>query len=76
MDQFDEATAREEKYREAALKNALTVTTKMQPTGHCHWCDEATPPEALFCDADCRDQFDRQLKRQRIAGRPVESNDE
>ena len=28
--------------------------------GHCHFCDEMVLPERLFCNLDCRDDFERE----------------
>lgn len=36
------------------IKKAPTL----EPTGFCYFCDE--PVERLFCDADCRDDFQKE----------------
>ena len=28
-------------------------------TGYCHWCSEEAPADARFCDADCRDDYQK-----------------
>jgi hypothetical protein len=35
---------------------------------HCHFCDEAVAPEALFCDVDCRDDYDKEQDGLRRSG--------
>jgi len=36
-----------------------------QANGRCHWCDEIVADHLRFCDADCRDDYERQLTRRR-----------
>ena len=38
------------------------------PTGRCHYCDEIVAEHQPFCDAECRDEYDREL-RLRARGR-------
>lgn len=47
----------------AALKKSSIV---LRPKGRCHYCDEDLDPDAdnkLFCDADCRDDYDKHIAR-------------
>lgn len=74
MDIFDEATIREEFHRDVSLRNARAQQDRLKPTGKCHWCDEPVDTARPFCDVDCRDDYEQDLKRQKIKGRPV--NDE
>jgi hypothetical protein len=39
------------------------------PNGHCHYCEEPVVPDVPFCDADCRDDWQRLQHAQ--AQRPV-----
>lgn len=32
-------------------------------TGCCYWCREAVESPKVFCDADCRDDFERDVLR-------------
>lgn len=32
-------------------------------TGVCHWCEEPVGPSLRYCDADCRDDHARYLRR-------------
>lgn len=34
-----------------------------QPTGRCHFCDEIVVDQARWCDATCRDGWQREQKR-------------
>jgi hypothetical protein len=38
--------------------------------GCCHYCDEALAPVLLFCDVDCRDDYDKEQAANARAGRP------
>ena len=39
------------------------------PNGHCHYCDESVLDGMPFCDANCRDAWQReQQQRQRNGG--------
>lgn len=33
-----------------------------QANGFCHWCDEAVAHPLRYCDAECRDFHERELK--------------
>ena len=41
----------------------------MQPTGHCRFCDEELAAGLLFCDVDCRDDFEKEDAAMKRAGR-------
>ncbi|MDX8124950.1 hypothetical protein SKZ59_24540 [Janthinobacterium sp. GMG2] len=41
----------------------------LAPHGGCHYCDEALAPALLFCDVDCRDDYDKELAAKARAGR-------
>jgi len=38
------------------------------PDCHCHFCDETLQPEILFCNDDCRDDYERLERARRING--------
>jgi hypothetical protein len=69
-DDFDRAQEREAKYREDALKAQAESAkhSKLMPCHVCHNCD-AIIGDGLFCDRDCRDDYDHRLKiKQRTRG--------
>ncbi|MBH1983405.1 MAG: hypothetical protein I8H79_12690 [Burkholderiales bacterium] len=37
--------------------------------GRCHYCDEALAPALLFCNVDCRDDYDKEQAAKTRAGR-------
>ena len=37
--------------------------------GACNYCDEALPPALLFCDVDCRDDYEKEQAARTRAGR-------
>jgi len=56
MDDIDRAQEVEDRHRAAAISARRTV---LAPTGECHNCAASVPPGVNFCDADCRDDYDR-----------------
>lgn len=63
MDIFDRAQALEEKERDACVDRARNRPS-MPSIGHCYNCDEALAAGQLFCDADCRDDYEKRVRRQ------------
>lgn len=55
----DQASDREEQFREAALQTRKPEVPKA--TGRCLNCDEPTP--GRFCDTDCRDDWQKREGR-------------
>lgn len=33
---------------------------RIQPTGHCLFCEDPSPDNALFCSTGCRDDWERE----------------
>jgi hypothetical protein len=57
----DEADLAQEQI-EASLAHAIRLSTrkpKLQSTGFCHNCEAPIPRGWLWCDNDCRDDYDR-----------------
>ena len=51
----------------AASLAAARRAPVLQPDYRCHFCDEPLAVELLFCDVECRDDYDRRLSaRQRM----------
>lgn len=40
----------------------------MKANGRCRFCDEPVAPDTLFCDRDCRDDFERERAARVRAG--------
>ena len=59
MDDADRAQKAEEGRREDALKKRMP---ELIAVGFCHNCGEALRPGLLFCDADCRDDYEKRSK--------------
>ena len=68
-DVFDQATDREEREREYAIQRARRQTTLLPHVGRCLFCGESVPEPRRFCNADCRDGYERIQKRNGIEGR-------
>ena len=58
-DIFDQASEQEEMLRNAAISNARVPIQKILPIGKCYNCEESLGDEHLFCDADCRDDWQK-----------------
>ncbi|MGO0789493.1 hypothetical protein ACTOWA_06450 [Herbaspirillum seropedicae] len=52
----------------AAGLAAVRQAPMLQPNCRCHFCDEVVASETLFCDVDCRDDFERQIAAKKILG--------
>lgn len=55
----DIATQLEEMQREASLRYRKPT---LSACGKCHNCDEPLAVNILFCDVDCRDDFEKRQK--------------
>lgn len=51
----------------AALQ-AIRRSPGLLPDRHCHFCESEIAPELLFCDIDCRDDFEREQAAIKRAG--------
>lgn len=54
--------------QELAISLAVRQARKageLTPTGRCGYCGAALAGELRFCDADCRDDYERQALRRR-----------
>lgn len=65
MDQIDKANDR------ALLENEWAILS-VRPSdplvcGSCHWCESIC--DSSFCDAECRDFYDRRQKMNKIEGK-------
>jgi hypothetical protein len=57
---------------EKDVDNAMAHVRKqpmLERDGRCHFCDEAIVHTLLFCNADCRDDYDKEQVALRRAGR-------
>lgn len=66
MDDVDRAQERETLDRALAIAAARMPT--LPATGDCHNCAASIPSGALFCDADCRDDYERYVSDRRRKG--------
>jgi predicted nucleic acid-binding Zn ribbon protein len=61
----DDAERREAEHRAAALSVRKPTVT---PCGFCHYCNEPLRSSLLFCNTDCRDDFQAQQDAKRRNG--------
>lgn len=67
MDDVDRANENAEIYLTSALSNRRAVA--LRPIGYCYYCDTPVRVGVLFCAADCRDDWQREDRIRRIAGK-------
>ena len=69
MDDADRASDREDIARAAAVEAVRARIERRPSLGYCYYCGEALRAGKRFCDADCRDDYDRQEKFKARTGR-------
>lgn len=55
----------------AAVQSALNQVRRapgLHSDGRCHYCDEPVPDGLLFCNTDCRDDYEKHQAALRRAG--------
>jgi len=52
----------------AAMAHARRMP-QLEADGRCHYCDEYVAHDALFCNTDCRDDYEKEQEALRRAGR-------
>lgn len=60
IDQANDLIEREMQARLASRRN-----TMLPPTGECYNCAEPVIENRRFCDAECRDEYDRRARREK-----------
>jgi len=58
---------------ETYLASAIAAArcgTHLESDGHCAFCDEPVPVGVVFCDRDCRDDYERLKRSEAISGKP------
>lgn len=70
-DELDRAEAYMEQMQTAAIANVLAKAPEQAlcPKGICYNCDEPLAAGRPFCDADCREDYDRARSAQQRNGR-------
>lgn len=50
--------------RLSSVHHVANLYRQCRPNGYCHYCGaKLNNPEARWCDADCRDDWEKELKR-------------
>lgn len=62
MDIIDHATDIAEAERQRAISQRPRAPV-IAATGSCLCCDHPLPPERRWCDADCRDEWQKRTRR-------------
>ena len=57
-DEADRAQVVQEQALQLALGKQKTKP-RVNSTGRCLWCNDVVGPEAMFCDVDCRDDYEK-----------------
>lgn len=63
MDEIDKYQQFEEIYLQSRVKQSRKPVKKMKKIGRCYNCEESIDNDLLFCDSDCRDDWEMRLKR-------------
>lgn len=69
-DPVDRAVLEQQRLLERQLEAAKKAASapRLVSTGHCHNCSERLGDSRLFCDADCRDDFQLRQARRKVNG--------
>lgn len=70
VDPLDQASRLTEETIQRGIDEARAKAKKreLKPTGRCHWCEERIGRDQLFCDHDCRDDWQNEQDRKRRNG--------
>lgn len=63
MDEADRADSLQESALVEALYRMRKAAETLHPTGECLWCGEIVGDYHRWCDADCRDMWERDRAR-------------
>ncbi len=66
----DHADVSDKRIEQAVIAGLDKVrrASSLHSDGRCHFCDEPVPDSLIFCDIDCRDDYERELAARRRAG--------
>lgn len=67
-DIYDQATDKEMRDREIAIKAARAQNQPIAFTGQCLNCEEVIT-RGRFCDSECREDYERSEKMKHLSGR-------
>lgn len=67
-DIYDQATDKEMRDRDLAIKAARAQNKPIQFTGHCLSCEEIID-KGRFCDSACREDYELVQKMKHLSGR-------
>lgn len=67
-DEIDRANDEVERFLVQALQNNAAARPLLLACGQCHYCGEAVAEGLRFCDAECRDDYDKLIAARRRNG--------
>ena len=68
-DIIDQACELEQRLTAAYVQHARSQRDELAATGTCHYCEQSVDATKKFCDAECRDDWQREQDARRRAGR-------
>ena len=69
-DDIDNANAIAETLNDAAIRNIRANTKRgLKPTGFCFFCDSEVSSHLLFCNSECRQDYEQEQKIKHIQGK-------
>jgi hypothetical protein len=67
-DIVDRACELEQRLTHAYIEHARNRANEVEAGGACNYCDEPIAPALKFCDAQCRDDWQRERDARKRAG--------
>lgn len=69
MDEADRASDESEALLAEQIRLAGIKPPTVKPSGYCRYCLEPVAPDALYCDAECREDDESERAQMRRMGR-------
>lgn len=68
-DNVDHTNNVTELFLREAMSNRNKARQQLIPTGLCYYCEEDVKSGELFCNQNCRDDYDDEQRRLKLSGR-------
>lgn len=68
-DHASEVEDRLKEYELQRIRQARNKASSMPPSGYCYYCSSSVATPKLWCDSDCREDWERLEKMKRIEGK-------
>lgn len=69
-DDLDRAQEASDMLTDASIRNIRNNTNRgLKPTGLCYYCESDVNSDKLFCNVECRQDFEQEQRLRKIAGK-------